>query len=432
MRAANGSYRRYLCSCRQIKLISGDMALFVSLRDVSQQLTAQERLRAGEIRLRTMMQSVADGILSIDENGVVQSVNPAAAKVFGYDGEELVGSSVNLLFPPALTQAFPKYTIAHEEVSSMTQLVGKGTLEVKGCRKDGASFPMDLAVTEMRIGEERYFVAVVRDISERKRSQSHLQNALEQAEAANRTKSLFLANMSHELRTPLNAIIGFSEVMKDQMFGPVDNERYLDYMGNIHDSSRHLLAVINDILDISRIESGELELDEEWFDVPDVLDWAKERASPGNALAAHAPVWIHASSDLPELFADQRSLRQVVINLLSNAIKFTPAEGRIDISARLDEQSGISIVVEDTGIGIPADQVEKMTQPFTQSDNSLARRFEGTGLGLAITKSLVEAHGGKLEIRSVEGKGTRVTVRMPADRVWSAAKEAEKAALFQH
>jgi len=295
---------------------------------------------------------------------------------------------------------------------------------MQGRHKDSSNFPMELAMTEMRIGDERFFVAVVRDISSRKKSEEHLQTALEAAETANRTKSLFLANMSHELRTPLNAIIGFSEVMKDQMFGPVENERYLDYMGNIHDSSRHLLAVINDILDISRIESGELELDEEWLDVDDVLNWARDRAVSKDAKSSHAAVWINVSDDLPELYADQRSMRQVVLNLLSNAIKFTPIDGRIDISARLDELSGISIFVKDTGIGIPADQVAKMTQPFTQSDNSLARRFEGTGLGLAITKSLVEAHGGRLEIESVEGKGTTISVRMPFNRVWSEAAEA--------
>jgi len=424
MRHPDGTYHRFLCSWRLIKKISGDQALFVSMRDISQQLTAQERLRAGEIRLRTMMQSVDDGILSIDQNGVVQSVNPAAANVFGYEGDELVGSGVGVLFPPSMTLAFPHSEVLQARAQGIDKLVGQGPLEMQGRHKDGSSFPMELAVTEMRIADERFFVAVVRDISSRKKSEEHLQKALEAAETANRTKSLFLANMSHELRTPLNAIIGFSEVMKDQMFGPVENERYLDYIGSIHDSSRHLLAVINDILDISRIESGELELDEEWFDVDDVLTWVRDRAVSKDAKSSHAPVWINISDDLPELYADQRSMRQVVLNLLSNAIKFTPVEGRIDISARLDELSGISIFVKDTGIGIPADQVEKMTLPFTQSDNSLARRFEGTGLGLAITKSLVEAHGGRLEIGSVEGKGTTICVRMPFSRVWSEAAEA--------
>ena len=273
----------------------------------------------------------------------------------------------------------------------------------------------------MRIGDEHYYVSVVRDITEQKASEADLRAALHNAESANRTKSLFLANMSHELRTPLNAVIGFSEVMQQEMFGPLDNERYMDYVGSIHDSSRHLLSVINDILDISRIESGEMELDDEWLELDEVLDWAKDRAAPTGTAARHAPVYLGDLDGLPEISVDRRALRQVVLNLLSNAIKFTPADGRIDLSAHVNEAAGVSIVVRDTGIGIPADQVDKMTQPFTQSDNSLARRFEGTGLGLAITKSLVEAHQGHLDIESTEGEGTTITVRLPAARVSSEA-----------
>jgi len=419
LRHPDGTYHRTLCSWRHIHLISGEPSLFLSLRDVSQQLTAQERLRAGEIRLRTMMQSVADGILSTDENGVIQSVNPAASRLFGYDGEELIGSSVGILLPSYLTLALQHASPAGGAADGLGRLVGQGGQEMRGQRKDGESFPIELSVTEMRIGEEHYYVSVVRDITEQKASEADLRAALHDAESANRTKSLFLANMSHELRTPLNAVIGFSEVMQQEMFGPLDNERYMDYVCSIHDSSRHLLSVINDILDISRIESGEMELDDEWLELDEVLEWAKDRAAPTGTSAQHAPVHLGDLDGLPEISVDRRALRQVVLNLLSNAIKFTPADGRIDLSAHMNDAAGISIVVRDTGIGIPADQVEKMTLPFTQSDNSLARRFEGTGLGLAITKSLVEAHQGHLDIESTEGEGTTITVRLPADRVSS-------------
>ena len=398
-------------------MISGEPSLFLSLRDVSQQLTAQERLRAGEIRLRTMLQSVADGILSTDDSGVIQSVNPAASRLFGYEGEELIGSSVGILLPSYLTLALQHASPIGSTTEGLGRLVGQGGQEMRGQRKNGETFPIELSVTEMRIGEEHYYVSVVRDISEQKASEAELRAALHDAEAANRTKSLFLANMSHELRTPLNAVIGFSEVMQQEMFGPLDNERYMDYVGSIHDSSRHLLSVINDILDISRIESGETELEDEWLELDEVLEWAKDRAAPDGTAAEHAPVHLGNLDGLPELRADRRAMRQVVINLLSNAIKFTPSDGRIDLSAHVNDESGISILVKDTGIGIPADQVDKMTQPFTQSDNSLARRFEGTGLGLAITKSLVEAHQGELQIDSTEGVGTTITVRLPADRV---------------
>ena len=162
-----------------------------------------------------------------------------------------------------------------------------------------------------------------------------------------------------------------------------------------------------------------MELEDEWLEVDEILDWARDRAAPSGTNAEHAPVHMGALDGLPEIRVDRRALRQVVINLLSHAIKFTPADGRIDLSAHVNEASGISIVVKDTGIGIPANQIDKMTQPFTQSDNSLARRFEGTGLGLAITKSLIEAHQGRLVIESIEGEGTTITVRLPAERLSS-------------
>jgi PAS domain S-box-containing protein len=419
LRHPDGTYHRVLCSWRHIHLISGEPSLFLSLRDVSQQLTAQERLRAGEIRLRTMMQSVADGILSTDKNGVIQSVNPAASQLFGYDGDELIGSSVGILLPTYLTLALQHSSSTDGPADGLGRLVGLGAQEMRGQQKSGESFPLELSVTDMRIGDEHFYVSVVRDITEQKASEAELRMALTDAEAANRTKSLFLANMSHELRTPLNAVIGFSEVMQQEMFGPLNNERYLDYVGSIHDSSRHLLSVINDILDISRIESGEMELEDEWLELDEVLEWARDRAVPSSMTTAHAMVHMAPLDGLPEIEADRRALRQVVINLLSNAIKFTPPDGRIDLSAHVNEASGISIIVKDTGIGIPADQIEKMTQPFTQSDNSLARRFEGTGLGLAITKSLIEAHQGQLGIESTEGEGTTITVRLPAERLSS-------------
>lgn len=406
-----------VCSCRQIRLISGEDALFISLRDIAQQLAARERLQASEIRLRTLMESVADGIISIDEQGIIQSVNAAAVTLFGYEADELSGNSISLLLRPSMTGSSHMRFPDSFRQEGLARKIGAEAREVTGRRKDGSLFAMEVLFNEMPIGDECHFVGIVRDISKRKHAELELRNALHEAEAANRTKSLFLANMSHELRTPLNAIIGFSEVMQNEMFGPLENERYLDYVGSIHDSSRHLLEVINDILDISRIESGELELDDEWIDVEELIVWARDRVSPKGADGDKAPITVHPAHSLPLVRADRRALRQIVINLLSNAVKFTPSDGRVDIRARLNEFSGISISVEDTGIGIPKDQLKNVLKPFTQSDNSLARRFEGTGLGLAITRSLSEAHGGRLEIESIEGRGTKVTVLLPYERI---------------
>ncbi|MEQ9519414.1 MAG: PAS domain S-box protein [Parvibaculum sp.] len=427
LRHKDGTYHKVFSSWRRITLANGSDALFLTLRDVSHELRAQERMRAGEIQLRTMMETVADGILTIDEMGAIQVVNPAASDLFGYERDELLGNSANLLLSPTIDWLAPDSThsagrnrrsgeIVPVNRLSIENLVAKGAHEMKGQKKDRSVLPIEVVVTEMRIGEDRFFVAIVRDISERKRVEGELRKALENAEAANRTKSLFLANMSHELRTPLNAVIGFSEVMKTEMFGPIGNERYADYIGDIHDSSRHLLSVINDILDISRIESGELDLEEEWVALPEVLEWAKIR-SVSVAAAAHAHVDLQLDATLPEIYVDRRAFRQIVLNLLSNALKFTPKEGRISVRACRDAVAGMAVEIVDTGIGIPAGQIDKMMLPFTQSDNSLARRFEGTGLGLAITKSLVDAHQGKLVIESTEGVGTKVTIHLPEARV---------------
>lgn len=427
LRHKDGTYHKVVASWRRITLASGTDALFVTLRDVSRELHTQERMRAGEIRLRTMMETVADGILTIDAQGAIQMVNPAAAELFGYRRDELIGNSANLLLSPSIawvSRSREQQEMGARQVKELVtanrlgieNLVAKGAHEMKGQRKDQTVLPIEVVVTEMRIGDERYFVAIVRDISERKRVEVELRKALENAEAANRTKSLFLANMSHELRTPLNAVIGFSEVMKGEMFGPIGNERYADYIGNIHDSSRHLLSVINDILDISRIESGELELEEDWVPLPEILGWAKDRAVSAGSVK-HAAIDLQIDPSLPAIFVDRRAMRQVVLNLVSNALKFTPADGEIKIRAYRDALAGMAIEVTDTGIGIPDGQIDKMMQPFIQSDNSLARRYEGTGLGLAITKSLVDAHEGRLSIESTEGVGTKVTVHLHETRV---------------
>ena len=243
-----------------------------------------------------------------------------------------------------------------------------------------------------------------------------LRVARRQAEEANRTKSEFLANMSHELRTPLNAILGFSEVMGNATFGPLGNPKYEEYIKDIHDSGRHLLALINDILDLSKIEAGKLELDEEDIDVAmtirSCMVLVKERAGNGGVkLKTDIP------EGLPALHADQRMLKQILVNLLSNAVKFTPPGGTVTIKTWSRSDSGYVFQVADTGIGIALEDIPKALSSFGQVDSKLARKYEGTGLGLPLTKSLVEIHGGSLDLQSDEGAGTTVTVRFPKERI---------------
>jgi PAS domain S-box-containing protein len=259
-------------------------------------------------------------------------------------------------------------------------------------------------------------VTTYTDITSRKRSEVELRAAVHQAELASRTKSEFLANMSHELRTPLNAIIGFSEIMRNELFGPLGNQSYIDYVRDIHDSGTHLLSVINDILDVSKAEAGKIELHEEQVDVRDLIDtslrYVRERAGAmGLTLANDLP------ASLPAVLADPLRLKQVVLNLLSNAVKFTPEGGRVAVSGGLAANGDFILSIVDTGIGIAAEDIARVLEPFGQVDTTLHRRYEGTGLGLPLAKALVELHEGTLTLKSTLGGGTTVTVLLPKRRV---------------
>jgi two-component system, cell cycle sensor histidine kinase PleC len=242
-----------------------------------------------------------------------------------------------------------------------------------------------------------------------------LESARMAAEESSRVKSQFMANMSHELRTPLNAIIGFSEVIRDALVGPVA-ARYKDYARDIHSSGRHLLGLINDVLDLSKIELGRLELHEEPVVLAKLVSDC-ERFVAERVRASSLELAIDLPSDLPMLRADELRLKQVVLNLLSNAVKFTPVGGRITLRAATTPESGIVLAVADTGIGMKAEEIPIALEPFRQIDSALNRRYEGTGLGLPLARTLVELHGGTLAISSAPGQGTTVTVTLPAERV---------------
>jgi signal transduction histidine kinase len=255
----------------------------------------------------------------------------------------------------------------------------------------------------------------IRYAMERKRAEAQLIETKENAEAASRAKSEFLANMSHELRTPLNAIIGFSEILSMETLGPIGTAAYKDYAHDIHESGVHLLDIINDILDLSKIEVGRLDPNEATLDVHAVIESCvrivRERAAmAGLELISEVP------HDLPLLYADERMTKQILLNLLSNAVKFTPRGGAVRIGVSTAEDDAIVIRVEDNGIGIAPDDVQKALQPFMQIDSSLHRKYPGTGLGLPLAKSMIELHGGRLEIASAVGTGTSVIVRFPPER----------------
>jgi len=572
--------------------VNGERMFTGIVRDISERKRVESEIHDREQRIGTLIDTIVDGIIVIDSKGAIQTFNPAAESLFGYHSGEVQGRNINILMPKPYAAEHDGYL--HNYLTTGTKkIIGIGR-EVTGRRKDGSTFPMELAVSEMEVKGERMFTGIVRDISERKEAEAALAektHALEvtaafersqsqvmalfssnfdttevfqlvlgvladihgfpvsavylldewngmlkcvasrgmpedssrelksgsgligqvamdgkpiilsapedmpfridtglfpvvpaavvaspviygekvlgvlalssmqpfsvnelgfierltdqmgislnnlnqyhdlkalseqykqrgseisqknrQLEQANRLKTEFLANMSHELRTPLNAIIGFSEVLKDELLGKLNDEQ-ADYMNEIFGSANHLLSLINDILDLSKIEAGKMELYLGPVNVSELLQNAlsvvKEKAHNH-----HISLALDVGDDIGLMQVDGRKLKQIVYNLLSNAVKFTPDGGQVAVEARHVE-GNLLVKVTDTGIGIAQDNVDLLFRPFEQLDGSLARQFEGTGLGLAMVKRLVELHGGEVSVSSQEGKGSCFQFAIP-------------------
>lgn len=266
------------------------------------------------------------------------------------------------------------------------------------------------------VGHRRTRLAILTAKQEAERSAEIARTAMLTAEAASRAKTVFLANMSHELRTPLNAIIGFSEMIGHQCFGPVGNSRYSEYADNILGAGRHLLELVNDILDIARIEAGQIDLRE---DIVDLAACARHSVAIVEPMAADRGLTLKAAipDGLPPFWGDETKLRQILLNLLSNAAKFTPSGGTISLSLSGQEDGGVHVLVSDTGIGMSSDDIVQAMEPFGQVDSTLERKYEGAGLGLPITKALVEMHDGSVDVRSEPDVGTTIILRFPSSRL---------------
>jgi PAS domain S-box-containing protein len=405
-RAAAPRWVRFIA--RPSALGNGDVAWDGVILDVDDDV----RTRLSHELFATAVENAADAIEITDARFRLQYVNPAFERITGYTRQDVIGRT-----PGSLVRS-GHFDAAYYETIERTILGGKiwrGELIAR--RKDG-----DLRYQEATIspvidasGQIAHFIAVKRDITEQKLREIAVIEAKDAAELANRAKTTFLANMSHELRTPLNAIIGFAELLTMQLNGPLGSERYLGYARDIGVSGEHLLKVINDILDLTRIEAGGMEIHDEAVRCADLID-SSLRFIRDQASRAGLAVAIESAADLPRLRGDPRKLRQVLINLLSNAVKFTPRGGRIRIEAAREAGGGMLLRVGDTGIGMAADDIAQALTPFKQIDNSLARKYEGAGLGLPLAKNLVELHGGTLEVASELGEGTVVTCRFPPAR----------------
>lgn len=379
-----------------------------------------EKLRASEIQSRTIIDTAAIGIIVINEKGTIESFNPAAEKIFRIKAGEAIGENVSSLMPEPYKSQHDGY-LKKYLAGGPAQIIGIGR-EIQGKRQGEGIFPGQLSISEMSVNGERKFIGMIDDITPQKLAEKEVLLAKEIAETASESKSGFLANMSHELRTPLNAIIGYSEAMQMEMFGSLGHIKYKEYIVNIIHSGRHLLDLVNDILDISAIESGKMELDEDIFPpaplaeecLNHVRGWANRE---GNRLA------LDMAPDLPDLKGDRRRIKQIILNLLSNAIKFTPSGGIITLRVGLGEDGRFSFSVIDTGCGMKAEDIAKAFSAFQQIGRGVTSRHEGSGLGLALSRNFALLHEGNLVMKSDLDKGTTVTLSLPARRVLSEMNE---------
>ena len=384
------------------------------LHDITERKQAAEQLHDSALRLQTLFDAVVDGIITIDEHGIIDTMNPAAERIFGYTSAEVVGRNVNILMPSPYHSEHDGH-LERYLATGEAHIIGRGR-EIVGLRKDGSSFPLELAVSEMRLGDGRYFIGIARDITARKQIEAQFLTARDEAQQASAAKSAFLAAMSHEIRTPMNGVIGMIDVLRQSSL----RNYQLEMVDLIHESAYSLLNIIDDILDFSKIEADKLELESMPMSVADVvekvcimLDHLAEKKK--------VELTLFTDPELPaEVFGDAGRLRQMLINLANNAIKFSSGRqqsGQVSVRAMPAERRPDRVVVEiriaDNGIGMDEQTLSRLFSAFSQADVSTTRRFGGTGLGLAIVRHLVKLMGGEIEVQSAPDQGSTFTLRLP-------------------
>jgi PAS domain S-box-containing protein len=392
-RRADGGEFPVEISLSQLPTDEGLMVMS-AVRDITDRKKAEQKFRS-------LLEAAPDAMVIVGRDGRIALVNTQMERLFGYAREQLLGQPVEILVPERYRQAHPGHRAGFFS-QPHARAMGAG-LQLHGQRQDGSEFPVEISLSPLDTEEGMVVSAAIRDATERWRFEKTLQDA-------NRMKSEFLANMSHELRTPLNGIIGFSEFLIDGKAGEL-NARQQEFLGDVLSSGRHLLRLINDVLDLSKIEAGRMDLVLETFDVSEAVDevWANVSNA---ARERNIRLTRQVAPEVLTVTLDRHKFIQILYNLLSNGLKFTDSGGEVSLALALSAGS-LRLQVRDTGIGIRAEDMPKLFTEFQQLDSGASRRNQGSGLGLALTKRLAELHGGSVQVDSVPGTGSVFTVTLP-------------------
>ena len=414
LRTRDGTFRAIELSISVMRRSSeGAMHVVGAMTDIEERRRAEQALGEAEKKYRAIVENAAWGIFQMTPEGIYLSANYAMVDILGY-------ANIDDMLHGIRNAHEQVYGNERERKVFLREVEMQGVInnhEVQVYDREGQ--PMWVAENIRAVkddaGNVLYYEGSLEDITDRKEADLMLRDAKLHSDMANRAKSEFLTNMSHELRTPLNAIIGFSEILRDETFGPLGDDAYKDYVQDIHKSGKGLLQIINEILEISKIEVRERELNEDMVQVYEVVESCLSLL--GNKIHAHQIEVLNMIEDRTPLIAEERALKQIVMNILSNAVKFTPRGGRVTLRYEIADTGEAVISVADTGVGLEPAQIKKALSPFGQVNSTLDTDNAGTGLGLTLVKALVDLHGGKLEIFSQKGMGTTVSVKMPPGRV---------------